>query len=139
MVHALNAVQKLLSPAGELINVQSLPAPCLIEVRTPAGIFKAGWLSDKTGFSSELAGFEALFRVVAEGLFSLEDERDFEHHIHTDSCREFHEWLSVFWESAILPESTDRRIEAAIRGASGQAEIVTIIPARMTKLRAANF
>ena len=121
------------------MNVQSLPVPNLIEVRSPAGIFKAGWLSDKTDFASELAGFDALFRVVAEGLFSLEDERDFEHPIHTTSYREFHEWLTMCWETAILPESTDRRIEAAIQEASGEVDIVTIIPARMTKLRAASL
>src|SRR4030042_676188 len=106
MVHALELSYGLLKPDGLLVDVHNLPVPAVIEVCTDAQVIKAGWLLDNTDFESERLAFGALIGETASGIFALEDVRDFAFEIYADDIDEFRSWLSEWWESAFLPEST---------------------------------
>lgn len=137
MVHALEYAHRMLRPDGALINVHDLPVPHLIEIHSPEAATKAGWLTDRTDFADERSALNALAQVVDDGHFTLEDERDFDFNIHADDWNELREWLAESWESAVLSERTIQRVEEVIREAGQPARVVLIVPARMTKLRAA--
>jgi hypothetical protein len=135
MVHALKIAHSLLKPEGLLINIHNLPAPHIIGVCTAGSVIKAGWLTDCTDFKSERFAFDALARVISEGIFLLEDERDFSYHIHADDLHELQEWLAEWWEAAVLPEKTIQRVEDLIRHTGQATSVVIKVPARMIRLR----
>jgi hypothetical protein len=137
MVHALQQTYRLLLPDGLLINVHNLPAPHMIEVRTPEAVDKVGWLVDREDFANERAALNALAQVVADGDFFLEAQQDFSYSIYADGLNELHEWLAEWWTSAILPDKIDRRLEELLRDAGQSSRIVLILQTRMTKLRSA--
>jgi hypothetical protein len=137
MVHALEQVHSMLHREGLLVNVHDLPVPHTIEVYSPGAAIQAGWLTDKTDFEYERLASSALARVVADGLFNLEDERIFDFNIQATDFNELKEWLADWWESAILPERTSRRVEGVFQEAREGARIVIVSPARMTKLSVA--
>ncbi len=122
---------------GILINVHDLPAPHVIEVHSAEAIIKAGWVTDRMDFEDERSAFNALVRVVSEGDFLLEDERDFCFNIYADGLRELQAWLAEWWESSVLLDKTIQRIEDILRQFDQAANVVLKVPARMTKLRAA--
>jgi hypothetical protein len=137
MVHALQQTYRLLLPDGLLINIHNLPAPHVIEVRTPEAVDKVGWLVDREDFANERSALNALAQVVADGDFILEVQQDFSYSIYADDLDELHEWLAEWWTSAILPDKIDRRIEELLRDAGQSSRIVLILQTRMIKLRAA--
>lgn len=120
-----------------MINVHDLPVPHLIEVHSAGSTTKAGWILDSEDYQAERSAFNALVQVVSDGLFILEDERDFNFNIHGDDKKEFLEWVLEIWnESTILPDRTSQRIEDLFRRAVQPAHLILKAPARMTKLRA---
>lgn len=136
MVHALLQAHSLLHPSGVLVSVHDLSTPHKIEVHAPGAIYKVGWLLDKEEFANEHSSFNALARVVSDGDFVLEDERDFRYNIYVDDLPEFQEWLSTWWSSAIISVKIIHRIENVIRDGGQPVRIVLALQARMTKLRA---
>ena len=136
MVHALGQAHKLLHPKGLLINVNDLPTPHPIEVQTPVGVHKVGWIQDRGDFYETRSAFNALAQVVGDGDFTLEDQRDFDFNIYIDDLAELVEWLAEWWSSAILPDNIFRQIEALMREASQPARIVLGLRVRMIVLRA---
>ncbi len=135
MVHALNLGRGLLKPGGLLVNVNNLPVPAAIEVHTDQGRITAGWILDKTEFESERSAFGALAEVVSQGSFTLKDERDFIFHIHSVDFGELRIYLSEWWESAVLPEKTSRRVEKIIKECAYVSDIVLKVPTRMSALK----
>ena len=136
MVHALKQAHRLLRPQGTLINIHYLPAPQLIEVHEPETIHKAGWLLDRDDFDAERSAFNALAQVVEDRYFSLADQRDFTQNIYEDDLIDFRTWLADWWESAILPDRINQRLEELMRTAEQSAKIVLAMQARMIKLNA---
>lgn len=136
MVHALQQVHSLLRPGGVLVDVHGLSVPPLIEIHSPGAVSMVGWLTHASSFASELAAFNTLAKVVAEGHFRLEDEQDIDFFVYTDDLKEFKEYLAEWWESAILAEGTMRRIEDLYREVGPDARIVLNERARMIKLSA---
>lgn len=134
MVHALGQVHKLLHREGLLINVNDLPVPHEIEVQTPENIYKVGWLQDRDDFGETLAAFNALAQVVAEGVFLLKDEVDFDYNIYIDELLELQQWLAEWWSSALIPDTIIHRLEEQMREVSQPARIVLKLRVRMTKL-----
>jgi hypothetical protein len=137
MVHALKHAHSMLQPEGLLINVHDIPIPHIIEVHSAGTVIKAGWILDSMDFDSERFAFNALTRVVSEGDFLLEDERDFSFNVHADDVKELQEWLFEWWETAVLPDSTIQRTDDILRQVGQAANVVLKVPTRMTKLRAA--
>jgi hypothetical protein len=135
MVHALKIAHSMLKPEGLLINVHNLPVPHIIEVRAAGTVIKAGWLTDNTDFESERSALDALAGVVSEGIFLLEDERDFSFNVHADDLHELQEWLAEWWETAVLPDKTIQRVEDILRQAGQTANVVLKVPTRMIRLR----
>jgi hypothetical protein len=97
----------------------------------------AGWIIDSTDFENERLAFNALARVVSEGYFLLEDERDFVFKVYADDVQELQEWLAEWWETAVLPDNTIQRVEDILRQVGQAGNVVLKVPTRMTKLRAA--
>jgi len=139
MVHALQLTHGILQPNGLLINIHELPAPNLIEVHTPESVHKVGWLLDNEDFENERYAFSGLAQVVEDGLFTLEDERNFTYNIYIDTLKEMQEWLAEWWTSATLPDRTLQWLEELMRNGSQPARIVIKEQARMTKLKANNL
>lgn len=137
MVHALEKVHQLLHRDGLLINVNDLPVPHQIEVHSSGTVHKVGWIQDRDDFYETRCAFNALARVVAEGNFKLEDQRDFDFNITVEDLPELQEWLAEWWSSALLPDGIIRQIEELYLEASQPAIIVLGLRVRMIKLRAA--
>lgn len=137
MVHALQQVRSLLQPNGVLISVHDLPAPHAIAVHTPDRLTWVGWLVDRDDFDSTRASLNALAQVVSDGVYLLEDERDFGYNITAGSLPELQEWLADWWSSAILTRKITQRLAELTRDAGQPTRIVVAIRARMTKLRTA--
>ena len=135
MVHALVQIHGILQPDGILINVHDLPNPHLVEVHTAGKVIEAGRLSDSVDYKDERFAFEALARVVSDGLFLLEDEQDFDFNIHAGNLGELQQLLAEEWETAILPDETVERVEDILRKVNQEYEVVLRVPTRMTKLR----
>jgi hypothetical protein len=136
MVHALQRAHSLLCPNSLLIAIHNLSVPHLIEVRSLEAVVKVGWAADSTDFESELAAFNALSQVVADGLFTIEDEQDFDYNIHVDSVQEMQKWLADWWEAAVVPENILKRIEQISEQAGHMSEIVFVVSSRMIMLKA---
>jgi phosphoglycerate-specific signal transduction histidine kinase len=136
MVHALQQTYRILQPNGLLINIHDLPAPHVIEVLSAGTVHKIGWLRDSEDFENEISALNALARVVEDGYFDLEDERDFGYKIYVDDLTELQEYLLEFWETAILPDGIIQRLEERIQEAGPSTNIVLALQARMAKLRA---
>lgn len=136
MVHALQLTHSLLRPGGLLINVHDLPVPHLIELTVSDSIHKAGWISDKDDYDTARASLNAIVQVAADGLFILEDERNFIYTIYADNLEELRAFLAEWWESALLPKRTVQRLEAFAAETSDPTRIAIRLQARMTKLRA---
>jgi hypothetical protein len=135
MVHALQNTRRLLKPDDIVIEVHNLPVPPVIEVHSGTSITKVGWLLDKTDFEVERSAFNALFQVIENGEYLLDDQRDFLFNTQVDDLQEMQSWLDQWWESAILSESTIKKIKAVLEQAGNRSRIVTVIPTRMVKLR----
>jgi hypothetical protein len=136
MVHALSQAHKILHTGGLLISVHDLPVPAVIQVHSGSKIEKCGWLSDRNEFISTSSSLYSLAQVVADRMFDLEDERDFDYKVYADSQLEFRQWLSKWWESAIIPDGTSRRLDELVRTSGPGSKIVLAMRARMTKLQA---
>lgn len=137
MVHALHLTRRLLQPNGSLITVHDLPTPHVIEVHSLGKFSKVGWLLDRDDFENSRSALNSIARVVSDGDFDLEDERDFDYKIYVNDLIELQEWLSGWWSSAILTDGIISRIEGLTRNAGQTARIVLALRARMTKLSAA--
>lgn len=136
MVHALKQAHRLLRSQGVLINIHYLPAPQLIEVHEPETIHKVGWLLDRDDYDAERSAFNALAQVVEDRYFSLKDQHDFTQNIYEDDLIDFRKWLAEWWESAILPDRINQRLEELMQTADQSAKIVLAMKARMIKLNA---
>ena len=136
MVHALQQTHSILHPHGLQVNLVDLPVPSLLELRSPGTLVRLGWLLDKDDCFEERASLNALAQVVNQGLFDLEDERDFERNIHIDSLAEFRTWLAEKWSTAILPEPLLQRLEMLLCQPGEAGKIVVAVRTRITKLRA---
>lgn len=136
MVHALQLTQKLLRPGGWLVNVHELPVPHLIEVTAPDAVHKVGWILDKDDFDTTRSSLRAVTQVVADGLFVLEDERNFIYNIYADDLTELQAFLAEWWSSAVVAERTIDRIDSLVRDAALPTRITLCLQARMSKLKA---
>jgi len=137
MVHALVQTHGILQPDGILISVHDLPNPHIVEVHFSGIVMEAGRLLDRVNYEDERLAFEALARVASDGLFLLEDEREFDFNIHAGNLGELQQLLAEEWETAILPDETVERVEDILRRVNQECKVVLRVPTRMTKLRIA--
>ncbi len=135
MVHALVQTHSILRDGGVLLNIHDLPNPHVVEVHSAGKVMEAGPLTDSVDYIDERLAFEALARVVSDGLFLLEDERDFDFNIHAGNLSELQQLLAEDWETAILPDETVERVENILRQIAQECEFILRVPTRMTKLR----
>lgn len=135
MVHALLQTHTILQADGVLISVHDLPNPHVVEVHSGGKVMEAGRLIDRVDYEDERLAFEALARVVSDGLFLLEDEREFDFNIHAGNLGELQKLLAEDWETAILPNESVERVEDILRRENQECEVVLRVPTRMTKLR----
>jgi hypothetical protein len=135
MVHALVQIHGMLQPDGILISVHDLPYPHTVEVHSSGNVLEAGQLLDSADYEDERLAFEALARVVSDGLFLLEDEQEFYFNIHAGNIGDLQQLLTEEWETAILPDETVARVENILRRIDQEYEVVLRVPTRMTKLR----
>lgn len=136
MVHALQLTHDLIRPGGCLVNVHDLPVPHVIEIRSSEPTQKVGWITDKEDYDTTRASLNAVVQVVADGLFILEDERNFYYNIYADNWEELQAFLTAWWESALIPERTIQHLIEQSQAAGETSRIVLALQARMTKLRA---
>jgi hypothetical protein len=135
MVHALKQAHRMLQPDGVLISAHYLAMPHLIEVHSPAAVRKMGWILDRNGFADELSSSNALAQVVADRYYSLQDELDFVYPFYADNLTEYQAWMTDYWSSIYLPDTTYQQLEEYLRAAGPSAKIVLAMRARMTKLK----
>ena len=143
MVHALEQIHRLLTPAGTLIEIHpSVDAPPFVEVRSKGRPY---FSENDPVFDCEedlRCAEEAMASVLDRGVFVLEGRRGFELRTHARSVEELRDYWAV--AGAYDPEEPEetlvrRRDEMYARAQeiverSPGAELVYVEPATISRL-----
>ena len=124
MVHALEKLQRLLKPAGKLVDIHPTGEPVALEVRIREEIFPAGWIQETDDFAEYAWAEEALANVVRDGLFAVEKQGHFTFCTYADTMSELREYLTEEWKDAILDDITAMRAEELLTTIERDKEVV---------------
>ena len=142
MVHALEEIDRLLRPAGTLIEIHPALEVPSVEVRSDGAV---SFVEPDPGFDYEddLRHAEhAVATIVGRGVFALDGDRRFEMRTHASSVRELRDHFAVV--GAYDPEEKEEalarrqdemyeRAQAVMERSAG-AELVYVEPALMSRL-----
>ena len=96
MVHALNDIRRVLVPDGYLIDLRPFIEKPPMEVVCGEHVIQAGAVDESDSFPDELAANDAIYQVIADDRFMLEQSASFE--------------LFTYWESPqALKDHVDSR------------------------------
>ena len=124
MVHALEKIQRLLKPAGKLIDIHPTGEPVALEVRVREKIFPAGWIQETDDFAEYAWADEALANGAADGLFAVEKQGHFMFCTYADTMSELREYLTEEWKDAILDDITAMRAEELLATVERDKEVI---------------
>jgi hypothetical protein len=109
MVHALKIAYDFLKPDGALINIQPVGQPRPLEIRTDRTVTCVGMVGHRLNFASHHAALEAVAQVLHDGLFVMEEERQFPFLYQAESLSILRAWLAEKMPNSIVDEATARR------------------------------
>lgn len=99
MVHALDEIRRILTPAGRLIDLRPVEDNWQVEVVSSAGWQAAGRLSDMPqGIADDAAANRAMREAQSRGWFVKEKEEDFHFFYYWDTPSEMKEFMETEWE-----------------------------------------
>ena len=142
MVHALEQINRLLRPAGTLIEIHPALEVPFVEVR-PNG--EPSFREDDPGFDYEndlRSAEEAVAKLVGRRVFVLQERRRFELRTHASSVRELRDHWAVVGaydpeekEEALVRRQDEMYARAhEVLERSPGAELVYVEPATMSQL-----
>ena len=142
MVHALQEIRRLLRPRGLLIDIHPTLAPKLIEVHHGEIITFSAPVPGQTFRDIQVAD-DALAQVIQDGLFRIEQAREFEWRTYASSIAELRDYLAQ--ESAYDVGPSDElvalqegefaeRVQGELQALGEGSEVVRLYPARIARL-----
>lgn len=115
MVHALEVVNDLLVPGGQLIDIHPSGQAPPIELLDGNALIPLGYVHETDDFIEYAQADAALAQAVANGWFNLERQKSFTFATYARSVTELWDFLSQTWSDAILPDqSAAQAIEAHV-------------------------
>ncbi len=144
MVHALEEINRLLKPAGTLIEIHpSVDAPPFVEVRSNR-LLSFSEADPVFDYEDDLRQADAAVAAVLDrGVFVLDGRRGFELRTYAASVKELRDhWALVGAYDPEEPEETlarrrdemYARAQTALDAGSGTAEVIYVEPATMSRL-----
>ena len=134
MVHALETVHRLLTPAGIIISVHDLAEPSPVDVAGDGRVVRVGEMDDDSDYALLRYTDAALDQVVEDGLFVVGAREVFDYISLMDSLETFDDWLAGAWDTIVITEADYARLKTAVRAVKGAPEIIIHRSARMTRL-----
>ena len=113
MVHALKEIHRVLKPNGTLIDLRPNLGNRPIEVVLSNATLRAGEIDTSASAPDSHASNAAIKQVVADGLFKLEYDEEFEYIADLDTVADLHEYSKTLKQN-ILSEATVAQVEALI-------------------------
>jgi hypothetical protein len=133
MVHALEAIHRLLRPGGSLIDIHPIPADALIEIHAGGRVVAAEPFPSQ-GHDDVRQADGALAQAVARRLFALEREDEFDFSIYGSSVAELSDFMA---EAEAYDDSPVDETVAAQQAALG-ARMDAGTPGQAPRLSTAN-
>ena len=115
MVHALNEIQRVLTPDGILLDLRPLLDNWHVEVASSREVRETGRVQDyPLGLADDEAANKAMAEAESRGWFKRENETFFPLNYSWDSASEIEEWIHAEWEDFIgLDDETKRATRSA--------------------------
>lgn len=95
----------------------------------------AGQLLSVNNFENQRYADQAIGEVIEEGLLESDRAVVFENYIRSDTFDEFTDWLDDEWESAYIPEGTQRKVIDLIDQLGDDNEVVLRMVSRLMELK----
>lgn len=124
MVHALETARDFLKSDGALINIQPVGNPRPLEIRKAGTITRVGWIGHRLNFTLHKAALEAVTQVLHDGLFVMEEERQFPFLYRAKSFSILSEFLAKNKQNSILDGATARRAQELSNGIRDDSEAI---------------
>lgn len=134
-MHALEIVHSLLELGGILIDLHPTGEPPPVELHAGPRVVRAGLLQEADGFVEYFQADSALAEAVRRGLFAVEKEGAFEFLTHADALADLLAYFADKYTDAVLDEATLQRVEAFLRAAQREKEVVIRETIRIVRLR----
>jgi hypothetical protein len=132
MVHALGEIQRILVPAGFLIDLRPLEASWPIEIASASGTMEAGRLTDlPAAIADDEAASGAMRAAEAHGWFVKEDEQNFPFFYTWDTPSELKEFMETEWEEF---EKLEENVFEAVKSAWAVANADAVVRIRVRML-----
>lgn len=111
MVHALEAVHRLLAPGGLLIDLHPSGQPPPVVVRAGTAEHLAGWVEEEDDYREYELATAALDTAVARGLFRFVRRSAFTFATYTDTIDDLLCFFEYDWHDASVSPQTLGNIE----------------------------
>lgn len=105
MVHALQAIWRVLKPGGTFIDLRPLAANSPVQVMAGRQVLLAGHIDDSADRLDDMAVNEALDVVIKAGRFSCERTETFDYVSYWDTLEEMRHYVEEKRSSLVLPEA----------------------------------
>jgi len=145
MVHALEAIRRLLRPGGRLIDIHPAPTAWVVEVHQERRLLFAAPSRDDGDYDADvLQAEDALAQIVRRGLFVIERSGKYDIRVYASSVAELRKYMteaSAFDEepedeaSAARKTELYARLEAIMQAAGGGTEVAYHERGRIACLR----
>jgi hypothetical protein len=137
MVHALSEIQRVLAPAGILIDLRPLADRWQIEVASAREVSEAGRLTDlEMGLEDDRSANEAMIQAESQGWFLREREEFFPFFYYWDSPNEMKEYLDEEWaDFTAIDEDTWNNIRSLWAAADADARLRIRVKMLITRWR----
>jgi hypothetical protein len=125
MVHALNEIQRVLTPDDILIDLRPLAGSWPIEVASAREAKEAGRVTDlEIGLEDDRAANESMAKAEAQGMFVREREEFFPFFYYWDSPNEMKEYIDESWSDYVtIDDATWRSIRSMWAVADADARL----------------
>lgn len=125
MVHALDEIRRVLTPAGRLIDLRPVEDAWPLEIVTAGGYQIAGRLANlPIAAADDEAAFEAMREVERRAWFSKISEKQFSYFYYWDMPSEMEKFMEEEWGSTEqLEEHTQKAVRSAWTIANADARI----------------
>jgi SAM-dependent methyltransferase len=134
MVHALEAIRRLLRPGGRLIDIHPAPTAWVVEVHQGRRLLFAAPARDDGDCDADvLQAEDALAHIVRRGLFVIERSGEFDIRVYASSAAELRKYMTeanAYDDEPEVERSAARntelyaRVEAIMEAAGAGTEVV---------------
>jgi hypothetical protein len=130
MVHALRRAQRLVTPAGCIVDLHPTDTPATVEAGRITGYVDGGDAPQRHALADA-----AVATAVREGLFAIARTLVFRFYTYGATIDELRAFVETHWRNARIDLATVDRTREALRGAPAGTRPRVCEEVRVTKLR----